>query len=136
MKTIPADLFFARIVPGQRFRVWPPPGKHNIVAGLILTATSPPTEALDDLAVSFLYPEWTGRGEGAVWHARAAIGREHFELIDDNATAVDVCGCGKPGDRHPDPYLLAEGHTAAAVSRPMLLCPTCLVQVTALAHAD
>lgn len=134
MDTITADLFFARIRPGQRFRVWPPAGRHDTNAGLILHAlTHTYRHPSGGLYVEFAYPAWAGLGDGgAVW--RDVSDGHRFELVD--ADAVDVCGCGKPGLRLPDPYLLVGGREDAAADRPMLLCPTCLVEVTALAYAD
>lgn len=129
---VPADLFFARIQSGQRFRVWPPAGRHDINAGLILTAADYADHTDAPLHVPFTYPTWTGLGDGAVY--RDGADGHRFELVDADAT--DLCGCGKPGLRHSDPYLLAAGRDADAAARPLLLCPTCLVQVTALAHAD
>ncbi len=130
MDTIPADLFFATATPGTRFRAWPTTGS-SIYAGVILTATGTATRTDDSaIFVPFRWPAWTGLDDGAVY--RGADDR--YELVD--ADAVDVCGCGQPGTRHPDPYHLAVGVPADEVRKHLLLCPTCLVQVTDLAHAE
>ncbi|WP_328344702.1 hypothetical protein [Micromonospora sp. NBC_00421] len=130
MDTIPADLFFATVTPGTRFRAWPTTGR-NVHAGLILTAVTPPTRNDDgDLYVPFAYPRWTNLGGGAVYRDNP----DRYELVA--AGAVDVCSCGEPGSIVPDPHLTADGRHDTAAMLPVMLCPTCLVQVTALAHAD
>ena len=121
--TIPADQFFARIQPGQKFRAWPTTGR-DIHAGLILTATDTAATIDGELHVPFVYPGWTGLGDGAFWRDTADTYR--FELIPAGSDTADVCGCGQPGDRHPDPQLSADGFHMAALARPLLLCPDCL----------